>query len=116
MEEACLKPSKTRLGLMECQGSGELHCDKLRLPLGLGVIVGGKDSFALLFPKKSQDHSGYLQLDLGQVYPRRVNMFIALDTVFSPAPFGGAELNLAGTRLASFRPSERRRHLSRLSL
>jgi hypothetical protein len=39
-------------------------------------------------------------------------------TVYSPrnptqrlAPFGEAELNLAGTRLVSFRPSERRRDL-----
>ena len=36
-------------------------------------------------------------------------MSIALDANPPPAPFGGAELNLAGTHPVSFRPSERRR-------
>ena len=36
-------------------------------------------------------------------------MSIALDVQPTSAPFGGAEFNLAGTRLLLFRPSERRR-------
>ena len=42
-------------------------------------------------------------------------MFIALNTLFHLAPFGGAEL-LAGTRLVSFRPFERRSNSSRYTL
>ena len=38
-------------------------------------------------------------------------MFIALYAQPCPAAFGVAELNLAGTRLVSFRRSERRRNL-----
>ncbi len=36
-------------------------------------------------------------------------MFIDRETMIIPAAFGGAELKLAGTHPASFRPSERRR-------
>ncbi len=35
-------------------------------------------------------------------------MFIARNTLNIPAPFGGAELQFAGTHLVSVRPSERR--------
>ena len=41
-------------------------------------------------------------------------MFIAVDARLTPAPFGGAELILAGTYPASFRPSERRRNIHRI--
>ncbi len=38
-------------------------------------------------------------------------MFIAVEIQSPPAPFEGAELNLAGIQVVSFRPFERRREI-----